>query len=153
MRQLFTACPHSLFSAKGRSRAALTLLFALAALFFAACTRLPPLSTGEGRRAYLAALGWEADPASEELREIVLPAEFDAVLASYNRLQLAQGFDLRPAAGKRCLCVSYDLARFPDWDGRVIAVLYIFRGRVIGGDVHTADVRGFMLPLRRGTDS
>ena len=93
-------------------------------------------------------LGWQVDPASEELRVVRLPAQFDALLEDYNALQLAQGWDLGAAAGKSCLCCSYDLVGFPDWDGRVIATLYLYRGRVIGGDLHTAAVGGFMRPLR-----
>ena len=72
---------------------------------------------------------------------------FDTVLEQYNALQLESGFDLLPAAGKKCLCFSYDLVSYPGWNGRVIATLYLFRGRVIGGDVHTADLRGFMRAL------
>ena len=125
---------------------------ALAALLF--FLRVPgrALYTRAERCAFLASLGWEAEPESEEIREIRLPREFDAVLEEYNRLQLAQGYDLRAAAGRNCLCCSYDLRGFPDWDGRVIAVLYLFRGRVIGGDLHTADPRGFMRPLRETGD-
>ena len=65
----------------------------------------------------------------------------------YNALQLSQGFDLRPFAGKPCLCCSYDLLGYPGRDGRVIATLYIRHGRLIGGDIRTAAVDGFMLPL------
>ena len=78
----------------------------------------------------------------------MLPEEFDAVLEEYNALQLSQGFDLRAAAGKSCLCCSYDLVGYPGWEGRVIATIYIFQGRVIGGDIHTAAVDGFLRSLR-----
>ena len=94
-----------------------------------------------------ASLGYEADPSSEEVKEIVFPKEFDAVLEAYNALQLSRGFDLRRAAGKPCLCCSYDLVGYPGWEGRVVATLYIRHGRLIGGDVHTASAEGFMAPL------
>ena len=29
----------------------------------------------------------------------------------------------------------------------LLCAVFLFRGRVIGGDVHTADVNGFMAPL------
>lgn len=143
---MFENCSHSLSALSGRKRAVLALFFALAALCLLPRGK-PSLSTRAGRCAYLAELGCEVDPASEELREITLPARFDAVLEEYERLQRAQGFSLRGAAGGTVLCCSYDLVSYPDWDGRVIAVLYLYRGRVIGGDLHTADPRGFMRPL------
>ena len=110
-------------------------------------TGSPRLDTTEARCAYLVSLGLCPDPESEESREVELPAVFDTALERYNALQLESGYDLREAAGKRCRCFQYDLLGYPDWDGRVIATLYLYRGRVIGGDVHTADVHGFMLPL------
>lgn len=124
------------------------MLLALAAALFALLSPAQRLRSTEGRCAYLASLGYRADPASEELREVRLPETFDALLEDYNALQLAQGWDLRAARGKPCLCCSYDLVGYPGRDGRVIATLYLFRGRVIGGDVHTAAVDGFMRPLR-----
>ena len=145
---MFENCSHSRGRLPSLFALAAALVFLAAAAFF--CLRAPVfrLRSTQGRCAYLASLGYTADPASEELRESALPARFDAVLEEYNALQLRQGWDLRAAAGKTCLCCSYDLVAYPDWDGRVIATLYLFRGRVIGGDLHTAAVDGFMRPLR-----
>ena len=146
---MFENCSHSPGCRFPAAAAAAALVFAALAAFFA--LRAPALSlrSTEGRCAFLASLGYEADPASEEVKEVFFPEEFDAILEDYNAMQLAQGFDLRGAAGKSCLCCSYDLIGFPGRDGRVIATLYLFRGRVIGGDVHTAAADGFMRPLRQ----
>jgi len=145
---LFENCSHS----PSRSAALRTAL--IAAVFLIASVLIlrtrassPRLGTTAERCDYLVSLGLCPDPESEESREVELPAVFDTVLEQYNALQRERGFDLRAAAGKSCRCFSYDLVDYPDWDGRVIATIYIFRGRVIGGDVHTADVHGFMLPL------
>ncbi len=145
---MFENCSHSPARPFPAAAAAAALLLALAAVFFALLCHAPSLRSTEGRCAYLASLGWRADPASEELREVSLPARFDALLTDYNALQLGQGWDLRAAAGKSCLCCSYDLVDYPGRDGRVIATLYLYRGRVIGGDIHTASAEGFMRPLR-----
>ena len=150
---MFENCSHSRARLLPLSAAAAALVFIAAAAFFVLRSPVRSLRSTEGRCAYLAALGFRADPASEELRGVSVPARFDAILEDYNALQLSQGWDLRAAAGKTCLCCSYDLVAYPDWDGRVIAVLYLFRGRVIGGDVHTAAVDGFMRPLREGFSS
>ena len=45
------------------------------------------LTTTEKRVEYLASLGWDADPASETAKEIVLPETLGGVLAEYNELQ------------------------------------------------------------------
>ena len=148
MRELFENCSHSSGRAFPAAAVAAALLFVLASSLFALRANGVSLRGPERRCAYLASLGHQADPSSERLRTVFLPVRFDALLEDYNDLQLAQGFDLRAAAGRSCLCCSYDLLDYPGWDGRVIATLYLYRGRVIGGDVHTAAVDGFMRPLR-----
>lgn len=107
----------------------------------------PALGSREGRCAYLAARGWTVDPESEDCRLIELPKEFDAVLENYNAMQREAGFDLSRAAGGTCRRYTYELSDYPGFDGRVLAVLYVWRGRVIAGDIHTARVDGFMRPL------
>ncbi len=150
MRELFENCSHSAPRLFPSAAVLAGALLALAALVFALRASGPSLADSAGRCAYLASLGYTADEASEEIKEIVLPEEFDAILEEYNALQLAQGFDLRCAAGRPCLCCSYDLVGYPGWDGRVIAALYIRHGRIIGGDIHTASAEGFMAPLLPG---
>ena len=148
VRELFEICSHSSVRSYVWKALAAVAFFALAALLFT--LRAPGgrlLSTAD-RCAYLSARGYCADPASETVKEIVLPKEFDGLLADYNALQLTAGYDLRAAAGRRCTLYTYELTDFPDWDGRVLAVLYVYHGRVIAGDVHTASVEGFLRPLR-----
>jgi len=52
--------------------------------------------TEEQRVDYLASLGYTADPASVEVREMTLPDVFDAVMQGYNQLQQTAGMDLSP---------------------------------------------------------
>lgn len=145
---MFENCSHSLRPAAALRTGLIAAVFLLLSLLI-----LSPreeragMDSTEGRCAFLVSLGLDPDPGSENCKEIELPETFDAVLEQYNALQLAAGYDLRRGAGRKCLCCSYDLLSFPGWEGRVIATLYVCRGRVIGGDVHTADVRGFMRPL------
>ena len=145
---MFENCSYSARGTLSTKGLALLGFLIAAALLLTPRPARDDLSTAEGRCGYIARCGWDAAPESEELREIELPESFDRVLEDYNAMQLAQGYDLREAAGKRCLCCSYELRSYPGWDGRVIATIYIYRSRVIGGDIHTADISGFMRPLR-----
>ena len=67
------------------------------------------VTTTDGRIAYLQALGWEADPATETAQEIVIPRVFSGVFSDYNALQKQQGFDLSTYAGETC--TAYTLPR------------------------------------------
>ena len=102
------------------------------------------LTTTEARVEYLASLGWEVDPASETAKEIVLPDEMGGVLAEYYELQKQQGFDLSQYCGEVCESYTYVLTNYPSGETGVIAQLFIYKGRVIGGDIHSASLGGFM---------
>ena len=92
------------------------------------------VTTTEGRITYLRALGWEADPATETAQEIVLPRTFDGVFGDYNALQKQQGFDLSIYAGETCSVYTYRVTNYAGTSDTVLAQLFVYRNRVIGGD-------------------
>ena len=106
------------------------------------------LDTTEKRVEYLASLGWEVDASSETVKEIVLPETLGGVLAEYNELQKQQGFDLSQYCGEVCESYTYVLTSYPSGETGVIAQLFIYKGRVIGGDIHSAALGGFMHGLK-----
>lgn len=104
-------------------------------------------TTGE-RVEFLSQCGWETDPVSEEAQLIHIPEHFGSVYESYNELQRQQGYDLAPFAGKDCTMYTYTVTNWPD-DGQVVlADLYVYDDRVIGGDVHSTNLNGFMISLK-----
>ncbi len=108
----------------------------------------PALADRQARIDYLAALGFEAAPDSEQRQEILLPREFDDVLENYNELQKQQGFDLSRYAGQSATLYSYTVTNWPDPNATVIVDLYCRKGRVIAGDVHSTALNGFMFGLK-----
>ena len=104
--------------------------------------------TAQGRVDYLSALGWEVDPASEECEQILLPKQFENVLQAYNELQLDQGFDLEKYAGLECSRYTYQVTNYPNGDLNVLAQLFVYGNHVIGGDIHSTALDGFMHGLK-----
>ena len=104
-------------------------------------------SDTEDRVAFLAACGWTADPASEQAQIIHIPEAFPPIFEDYNALQLQQGYDLHDYAGRDCDLYTYAVTNWPDESQTVLANLYVFRGRVIGGDIHSTNLDGFMIGL------
>lgn len=103
------------------------------------------LSTIEGRQMFLAELGWEIDPASEEAKTIVIPEALDAVLTEYNSLQIAQGYDLTKHLGEDCCQYTYLLTNYENAnDEDVYICIYVQGQKVIAGDIHTNSMNGFM---------
>jgi|GEM_PF-197254 len=102
------------------------------------------VTTTDGRIAYLQALGWEADPATETAQEIVIPRVFSGVFSDYNALQKQQGFDLSTYAGETCTAYTYRVTNYEGSTDTVLAQLFVYRNRVIGGDIHATAMDGFM---------
>ena len=99
------------------------------------------------RIAYLLGLGYEVEPEGE-VREVLIPDVFDEPFTAYNALQQQAGMDLSPYHGKRVKHWTYAVKNYPD-TAPVYAHLYIYKDRIIGGDIASANEGGFQLPLTR----
>ena len=102
------------------------------------------VKSNEDRIAFLAQFGWEVDPQAKESSTVTIPREFDKVFAQYNELQRSQGLDLSQYAARTVERYTYLVKNYPDFDGEVLANLLIYRGKVIGGDICSADSGGFL---------
>lgn len=103
--------------------------------------------TNDERVAYLLSLGWEVDPTPVLEQQVTLPKEFPDVLTQYNEMQRQQGFDLSPYAGKKLTLFTYRVTNHPDAE-EADAALYVYRSKLVGGDIHSTSFTGFMAPLR-----
>lgn len=102
------------------------------------------IRSNEDRIAFLAQFGWQVEETPRESANVAIPAEFDKVFAAYNELQRAQGLDLSKYASRTVERYTYRVTNYEGYDGEVFANLLICRGRVIGGDVCSADQNGFL---------
>ena len=106
------------------------------------------VSQTKGREKYLASYGWEIDPDSEEERNVLLPKSFEGAVGEYADMQTSQGYDFASYAGLECRQYTYTVTNYEGCGGTVYATLYIKGTRVIGGDIHSADICGFMHGIR-----
>lgn len=103
-------------------------------------------SNADERIAYLAQFGWSVIDEPAEVKEIIIPAEFDEVYQNYNKLQLEQGFDLSKYMSKRVKQWSYTVTNYPGYEGKscIRANMLVLDGKVIGGDICSVELDGFM---------
>lgn len=102
-----------------------------------------------GRAEFLAEYGWEISTVPIEVVQVTIPTEFNAVYTQYNDLQRAQGFDLEGYRGKRVTRYTYSILNYPQEVNGVRANLLIYKGKVIGGDICTVALDGFMHGFER----
>lgn len=93
---------------------------------------------------FLAQFGWTVDGGNPEEAQVTIPAEFDKVFASYNEMQKAQGLDLAKYKKKELTRYTFEVTNFEGYEGKVYANVLVYRNRVVGGDICSADVNGFV---------
>ena len=92
----------------------------------------------------LSQFGWEVDAAQAKTVQVTVPSEFDKVFVGYNELQKRQGLDLSKYRNKSITRYTFPVTNYPDYEGTVYANVLVYRNRVIGGDICSADVTGFI---------
>ena len=100
------------------------------------------------RVAYLSDCGWEVESPALKEETVLIPKTFSPVFETYNDLQKQQGFDLSRYGGKEVKLYTYKVLGSKLGDN-VLAMLYVSNGTVIGGDVHSTALDGFMCGLKQ----
>lgn len=93
---------------------------------------------------FLSRFGWEVSEEAISEADIVIPADFDTVYVGYNEMQKEQGLNLSRYKGKEVTQYKYSVKNYPGYEGDVIATLLVYRGKIIGGDISSADASGFV---------
>ncbi len=93
---------------------------------------------------FLSQFGWQTDEKPEEMGTVTIPDTFDKVFAAYNELQKEQGLNLSKYRGKEVTRYTFRVSNYEGYDGKVLANVLVYRNRVIGGDICSADASGFI---------
>ncbi len=99
--------------------------------------------------AFLSQFGWTVDGANVECVKVTIPQEFDKVFAAYNELQREQGLDLAKYKKKELTRYTFEVTNYPDYEGKVYANVLVYRNKVVGGDICSADISGFVHGFER----
>ena len=96
------------------------------------------------RLEFISQFGWEVSEEPLETVEITVPETFDTVYLGYNEMQQQQGLNLAKYKGKTVTRYTYKVTNYPEYDGTVYLSLLVYKNKIIGGDVCSADVNGFV---------
>ena len=106
--------------------------------------RYDKVKTADDAAGFLSQFGWVVDAGSAETKEVTIPAQFDKVFAGYNEMQKSQGLDLSKYKKKDVTRYTFAVTNYDGYEGAVYANVLTYRGRVIAGDICSADVSGFI---------
>ena len=101
----------------------------------------------EERLSFISQFGWDVEKDPVEVAEIIVPVEFDEVYEKYNEIQKEQNMDMSLYAGKRVKRWTYAVKNYPGYENRKDVIqlsLLIYDGVVVGGDVSSIELNGFM---------
>lgn len=103
------------------------------------------------RQAFLEEMGWEVSDEYDECRAVTIPEKWNEVYTNYNKLQKEQGFDLTAYKGKDIEVYTYKIKNYPEHEGEegIICNLMVFDGKLIGGDVCSTALDGFMQGIKK----
>lgn len=93
---------------------------------------------------FLSQFGWAVDTDSAKCVKVTIPAQFDKVFAAYNEMQRAQGLDLSKYKKKDLTRYTFVVTNYPNYSGTVYANVLVYKNKVVGGDICSADVEGFV---------
>ncbi len=109
------------------------------------------VKTNEDRVAYLGEYGWQVKQDPLATQELIIPDQFDDSYTEYLTLQSEQGFDLEKYAGKRVKRYTYEITNYPTGESGVQINLLIYKNTVVGGEVLSAQLDGFLHGLSMPT--
>ena len=125
------------------------ILFAAAALWaltrsFGCGADSIPGATNKQRIAYIESFGWDPGFTHTAVENVRIPVEFDDVYEEYNALQRKQGFDLRKYRAHTVKRYTYEITNYPTGETGILANLLIYKNTVIGGEVLSPQLDGFL---------
>lgn len=106
--------------------------------------RVRGVKTNEDRIAFLGEYGWQVKEQPLATQELMVPKTFDESYTDYLTLQSEQGFHLEKYAGKRLKRYTYEITNYPTGETGVQANLLVYKNTVVGGEVLSARLDGFL---------
>ncbi len=92
---------------------------------------------------FLNSYGYNIYEKPVQIQEIVIPQEFSADYEKYNELQKISGFDLSRYKGYRVKKYTYKVLDYPNSSDEVVANIFIYADKIIGGDICSTSLGGF----------
>ncbi len=105
--------------------------------------------TNADRLAFIKSMGYTVINNEPQTKMVIIPEVFYDVYKNYNTLQQTAKYDLSIYKGCEVAIYTYNINPPRDYSGECVANLIVYNDRVIGGDISSTALGGFMLPLKK----
>lgn len=108
--------------------------------------------TNADRLIFIKNLGYSLLSDEPNVKSVVIPEMFYDVYNNYNQLQNMAGYDLSVYKGCEVMLYTYSINPPSEYVGECVINIIVYNDRIIGGDVSSSALGGFMLPLKQVTN-
>ncbi len=108
--------------------------------------------TNADRLIFVKNLGCDILSDEPMVKNVYIPEVFYDVYKNYNALQQAAEYDLSLYKGCEVTIYTYNIAPPHDYTGECVVNLIVYKNKIIGGDISSTALGGFMLPLKQVID-
>ncbi len=105
-------------------------------------------ATDAERLNFLKGLGYTVIGDEPTVKTVTVPEVFSDVYNNYNSLQREAGYDLSLYKGCQVTIFTYAINPPDSYSGECVVNIMVYNDRIIGGDVSSSALGGFMLPLK-----
>ena len=107
--------------------------------------------TQEEQISFISQLGLSVEENPSEIKEILIPYDFDQTYTNYNEIQKQAGLNLEFYKGCTAKKWTYTVTNYPGYEGKncIKVNLIVYRNRIIGGDICSVELDGFMKGLTK----
>lgn len=137
------------------TRKKLAVFFAVTAVFaFVFCEICTAENTDKNalnnseRIVFIKNAGYTLLSGEPETKFVKIPEVFSDVYNNYNEIQRLAGYDLSDFKGCEVVIYTYKIETPQDYSGECVFNMIVYNDRVIGGDVSSRTLGGFMLPIK-----
>ncbi len=95
---------------------------------------------------FIKSLGISVNEDVFEQKEILIPQQFNKVYENYNDTQIKAGFNLKNHLGKNAVVYRYVINSPKELNNAFVNII-VLDGEIIGGDISSSELNGYMLPL------
>lgn len=116
---------------------------------YAAGNNIANAKTNAERLIFITNLGYNVLSNEPTMKTVNIPEVFYDVYDNYNAVQKAAGYDLSLYKGCEATVYTYKIDPPNGNTGECAVNIIVYNDRIIGGDVSSAALGGFMLPLKQ----
>ena len=119
---------------------------------YAAGNNVTNSKTNADRLIFISNSGYNVLSNEPSVKTVNIPEVFCDVYKNYNTIQKAAGYDLSLYKGCEVTIYTYKIDPPSDYTGECVINIIVYNDRIIGGDVSSPALGGFMLPINNKSE-